>query len=130
MTALIASTVATVLAPGWRCTESVIARSPFTQLAVLTDSTLSSTCATSDSLTGFPLVRRGDNQVRERGCIAELAIGLDSQRLPWSFQRADRCVRICGAQRAGDIIKRQIPHRQALPDWHSTRTAYFFCPFI
>ena len=52
MAALIASTVATVLAPGWRCTDIVMARSPLAQLAVLTDSTLSSTAATSLKRTG------------------------------------------------------------------------------
>ena len=54
-TALMASTVATVLPPGWRFTESVMERSPLVQLAVLTDSTLSSTVATSESRTGLPL---------------------------------------------------------------------------
>ncbi len=52
--ALIASTVATVLASGWRCTCSVMERSPFAQLAVFTDSTLSSTSATSASRTALP----------------------------------------------------------------------------
>ncbi len=54
MAALIASTVATVLASGWRWMESVMARSPLAQLAVLIDSTLSSTSATSSSRTVWP----------------------------------------------------------------------------
>ncbi len=52
--ARIASTVATVLASGWRRTESVIERSPLAQLAVFSDSTLSSTSATSCSRTVCP----------------------------------------------------------------------------
>ncbi len=52
--ALMASTVATVLASGWRRTSRVIERSPFTQLAVLVDSTLSSTSATSERRTAAP----------------------------------------------------------------------------
>ncbi len=52
--ARISSTVATVFASGWRCTESVMARSPLVQAAVFTDSTLSSTSATSCRRTTCP----------------------------------------------------------------------------
>ena len=49
------STTCTVFAFGWRCTASVIERSPLYQLAVFTDSKLSCTSATSRSRTGAPL---------------------------------------------------------------------------
>ena len=51
---MIASTVATVLASGWRWIESVMERSLLTQLAVLRFSTLSSTSATSSRRVVFP----------------------------------------------------------------------------
>jgi len=51
------SMAATVLAPGCRWMKSAIEGSPFDQLAVFTDSTLSSTSATSSSRTTLPLGR-------------------------------------------------------------------------
>ncbi len=49
------STTATVLASGWRWIASTMARESLNQVAILSFSTLSMTCATSDSLTGAPL---------------------------------------------------------------------------
>ncbi len=53
--ALMESMAATVLAPGWRWMKSAMEGSPFDQLAVFTDSTLSCTSATSCSRTTLPL---------------------------------------------------------------------------
>ncbi|MNK57936.1 hypothetical protein D3C87_770020 [compost metagenome] len=55
MSARTASTTCTVLALGWRCTASEIESCPLKLLAVLTDSKLSSSVATSSSRTGAPL---------------------------------------------------------------------------
>ena len=53
--ARIASAMATVLLPGWRCTASTIERVPLYQLASRSLATLSLTSATSPRRTGEPL---------------------------------------------------------------------------
>ncbi len=52
---LMASTVSMVLAPGWRCTASTMARLSTFQLAMRMFSTLSIGVATSSRRTGAPL---------------------------------------------------------------------------
>ena len=129
MAALIASTVATVLAPGWRCTESVMARSPLAQLAVLVDSTLSSTVATSESRTGLP-----------PGAVATIrsanAAAFLSWRLAWtvSVWRGPSSVPIgelALALRSAFAMSSMVRLR-AVSDSGLTRmrTAYFFLPLI
>ena len=55
ISALMASVTATVLASGWRCTETMIDRVPLNSARASSFSTESSTLATSCSRTGAPL---------------------------------------------------------------------------
>src|SRR5258705_382398 len=82
MAARMASTVATVFASGWRRTSSVIERSSFAQLAVFTDSTLSSTSATSLNRVVLP-----------PGCCAMMSCANSAARVSWRVGRVHLAVR-------------------------------------
>ena len=55
MSLWMASVTATVLASGWRCTETMMERTPLNSVRASSFSTESSTLATSCSRTGAPL---------------------------------------------------------------------------
>ena len=124
--AFTASVTATVFASGCRCTASTIERRPFSQLAIFSFSTQSSTLAMSASRTGRAVAPGHDQRLVELGA-RQRAGGVENEGLVRALERAERAVGVGGGERRANIV-----HGDALVASASgskrTRTAYFCAP--
>ncbi|MNN60876.1 hypothetical protein D3C81_1760840 [compost metagenome] len=121
-----ASTTATVFAFGWRCTANTMDGSPFTQLPLLVDSTLSSTTATSLRRVVWPLrllMTRLLNASALRNCL--LACRVRVWRVPSSTPTGEFAFAARSANATSSSVILRAANSSGLT---LTRTAKRRCP--